>query len=145
MEAIQRHHEIVAVAVATEAVQQQQKQQQQKQVVYQADGGSNPSIQHVERVLKPQSVADNAPGIHNGNAGLDGIYLHNETHCGCGEVVPSAAEKFLFVKNEQTDPMICVRGHHRATPVVQPHVRPQQQRLLQLFFISIPPIDPHDP
>lgn len=55
----------------------------------------------------------NGPGIHNGNGQLEGLCLHNETHCSCGELVSdnvNNVEQCLFVKNEDTSPMICMRG-----------------------------------
>lgn len=48
------------------------------------------------------------PGIH-GNGSLDGLCLHNSTHCSCGMVEATTPEECLFVVNENSNPMICVR------------------------------------
>lgn len=50
------------------------------------------------------------PGIHNGVAQLEGICIHNETHCSCGMTDQPTEEPCLVVMNNSTNPMICAES-----------------------------------
>lgn len=50
------------------------------------------------------------PGIHNGVAQLEGVCIHNETHCSCGMTDQPTDEPCLVVMNNSTNPMICAES-----------------------------------
>lgn len=50
------------------------------------------------------------PGIHNGIAQLEGVCIHNETHCSCGMTDQPADEPCLVVINNNANPMVCAES-----------------------------------